>query len=295
MDNEEFLNTNSRFVAFMDVLGYYSLVSDTIPDTRKMHRLYSLFENLGEAVCKALQDDHERAVDALSFSDSYYFSSKDLPRLLSFLEQVFATAYGFQEWSYDKQPDNWVPFVRAGIVEGWAVSFRDATLNRLPQPECFRNPVGPAVAESYKLTEDRGKLPGMRCFLERDLLSRCSPTYIADPPHYQIVSGESKLRLLDVPANDLRQCDLQLVEVAWPCRVIASNNCSFHNPLAKCKAQFDVGTRDEKERKRRENHFIGTVDLFRRSVGICGDRHAVTVWDHHSGDLISAHEAGAGG
>ncbi len=291
VDNEEFLSRNTRFVAFMDVLGYRNIVSDDIPDIRKAHRLHSIFENVGGAVLKTLRDDeHDAAVgavEAVHFSDSYYFSSKDLPRLLSFVERVFANTYLYQSPSYHKDQDNWIPFVRSGIVEGWAVSFRDPTLNKVPQPEVFRNPVGPAVAEAHLLTEklltEKQGISGMRCFLKRDLLSRCSSTQVANPPHYKIASGERELRLLDVPAGDVGKTGLNLVELAWPCAVIADGNCSFLNPLAKCKEQFYVGS--EEKQGRREQHYNATVDLFERSVAICGDDPAVTAWDRGRGDL----------
>lgn len=287
MDNEEFLSRFNRFVGFIDVLGYRNIVLDGIPDSRKFDRLYSIFENLGVAVDVALRDNRHvgtaGAVEAVHFSDSYYFSAKDLPRLLSFLESIFATTYGFQSSSYDREQDNWIPFIRSGIVEGWTVSFRDPTLNKLPQPDMFRNPVGPAVAKSYILTEEQGKLPGMRCFLARDLLSRCSPTQVANPPHCQVMSGERELRFLDVPADDVSLSGLDLVELAWPCRVISGDNCSFLDPLVKCKEQFRLGAKEKQNR--RDKHYNATVDLFERSVAICGDRHAVIVWNRSKGDL----------
>lgn len=252
MDNGEFLSKNTRFVAYMDVVGYCSIVEEDIVDIRKAHRLYSIFENVGMAILIALREDMldgtEGVVEAVHFSDCYYLSSKNLPRLLSFLERVFATTYGFQSMRYDRSRDDWIPFIRSGIVEGWAVSFRDPTLNQLPQPDVFRNPVGPAVAESYLLTEERAKLPGMRCFLERTLLSQCSPAQLADPPHCRVTSGERTLRFLDVPADDVSEAGLDLVELAWPCAVISSDNCSFLSPLVKCKEQFYVGAKEKQGR-----------------------------------------------
>ncbi len=284
MDNEEFLSRNRRFVAYMDVLGYCSIASDTILDQRKAVRFHSLFQALGIAVTQALRDCSDpEPVKAICFSDSFYFSGKDLPGLLSFLEQVFTGAYAFQGSSYDKDSDDWVPFVRSAVVQGWAVYFRDPTLPTLPEPEVFRNPVGPAVVEVYNLAEKRIKLPGMRCFMERGLLNQCSPTWVDTPPHYKITSGERELRLLDVPITpNLKEQNLELVELAWPCRVISSDP-SFFSPLDKCKSQFSVGTNDEKSQ--RVKHYNATVELFRQSVLIGDDRNAPIMWDRMSGDL----------
>lgn len=283
-DIDGLLAKSNRFVAFLDVLGYKSVLSEPIQEDRRFRLLYSLCENLGVAVETALSDSiHAGAVDAVSFSDSYYFSGKDLSRLLHFLEHVFQNAYAFQSSTYDREPDSWIPFIRAGVVEGWAVSFRDATLTKLPRREVFRNPVGPAVAAAYQLTEKRGKLPGMRCFLESTLLDRCSPTKVAEPPHYRVTADGWEMRLLDVPVSDLHKPDLRLVELAWPCRVIAADNCGFLDPIIKSREQFSFG--EEPDQQRRDEHYNATIDLFRRSVDVCDDSHVRLMWNRLSGDL----------
>jgi hypothetical protein len=285
-DNERALIENSRrYVAFLDVLGYGSLVRENATtDIQKLRRLSSMFEALGNAVDVAM-DDNGDEVESISFSDSYYFACKNLVTLLEFLQQVFADAYTYQ-MSYCGDPDGWIPFFRAGVVSGWAVSFRDITLRKLEERSAFRNPVGPAVADAYELTEKRGGLSGWRCFLEESLLEGLSPTWVRAPPHGVIESNGSKLLLLRVPATHAKKPGAPLVEIAWPLRVIQSDNCTFLSPLLTCRHQFpetDVNTHYKATVRRflgskgdvgSIKHYTATVDLFRKCVEISGDSNA---------------------
>lgn len=274
------LDRNRRYVAFIDVLGYRSIVSSTLPEASKFARLHSLFEALGVAVETSSADCNRNLspaapeyIHGVGFSDSFYFAVQDLPALLRFLESLFAVTYGFQQHTYDKETGSWVPFIRAGVAYGWVVNFRDVTMTPLPDFAIFRNPIGPAVAEAYVLTERTGRLPGMRCFMSRSLLEGAEAKQVANPKHYQIETPLRKLRLLDVPPGDSAIKNLDLLEVAWPCRVIDSDNCSFHEPLSAVRYQF--GGEDAFK------HYNGTVELFERSIAICEDSVAKQVWDEH--------------
>ena len=240
------------------------------------------FETFGVAFFEAITDfnqnlttDDPRRVRGISFSDSLYLSAKNLPSLLRFLESVFAQTYLFQQNTYCTDGDNWIPFIRAGVVQGWVVNFRDFSMCPLADRSEFRNPVGPAVAHAYLLTEIRGKLPGMRCYLERKLLDSTSATRHERPGHYRLVVDSWTLYLLDVPQGDASESTLDLVEVAWPCHVIASDNCSFYKPIMAARRQF--------EDSRAIKQYNGTVKLIDRSVPLASDSVAQRAWSEHAG------------
>ncbi len=290
---EALIRNSERYIAFLDILGYRNLVcSNETTAIQKLSRLYSIFEALGNAVEIAMGDIGE--VEGISFSDSYYFASKNLVVILELLQQVFADAYTYQT-TYRDDRDCWIPFFRAGIVKGWAVSFRDTTIRKLGDQVAFRNPVGPAVADAYELTEERGGLPGLRCFLEESLLDKLSPTWVETPPHFVVEANGSKLYLLRVPKGHAKKPGAPLVEMAWPLRVIQGDNCTFLNPLLACRRQFGEEktirrscTAAAKQlcfRKRdlgAMKHYTATVALFRKCVDISGDRNARRVLEASS-------------
>lgn len=270
------------YVAFVDVLGYKNIVKSSLPDERKFKRLYSLFETFGVAFFQAINEfnnglttDDARRVRGISFSDSLYLSAKNLASLLCCLENIFATTYLFQENTYGSDCDNWIPFIRAGVVQGWVVNFRDVSMCPLPNRSEFRNPVGPAVADAYLLTEETGKLPGMRCYMERKLLDGSGAIHHEHPSHYHLTVDSKKLRLLDVPVGDAAISTLDLVELAWPCHVIASNNCSFYKPIVAVRRQF--------EQPAAVKHYNGTIKLIERSVSLAPDSVAQQAWAEHAG------------
>jgi hypothetical protein len=230
----QLLAKSSRFVAFVDVLGYGSIVTGDLSDESKFKRLHSLFEAFGVAFFTAVGDFNQDLtpadpayVHAVSFSDSLYLSCRELPSLLLFLEGLFSITYGFQEHTYRTDPDNWTPFIRAGIVFGWAVNFRDVSMRPLPDRSEFRNPVGPAVADAYPLTEKTGRLRGMRCYLRRSLVEAAGAKRINDPAHFELATPSGTLRFLDVPLGDAACRTLDLVELAWPIRAINADNVRF--------------------------------------------------------------------
>lgn len=280
IDIQRMLDRNRRYVAFIDVLGYGSIVSSMLPEPSKFARLHSLFEALGVAVETSLADCNRgrsaaapEYIHGVAFSDSFYFAARNLPALLRFLELAFATAYGFQQHTYEQDADSWVPFIRAGIAHGWVVSFRDVTMKPLPDFGEFRNPVGPAVAGAYLLTECTGRLPGMRCFFERSLLEGVDVKPVAIPKHYWIETPYGTIQLLDVPPADSKAKELELIEVAWPCGLIRGDNCSFYKPLEAVRRQFEGGNAVK--------HYNATIELFERSVAICEDKVAKQIWDEH--------------
>jgi hypothetical protein len=269
-----------RYVAFIDVLGYKRISCSSLPDERKFKILYSLFETFGEAVLttrdnlnRDLGTSNPNYVHVVEFSDSLYLSAQELPALLLFLESIFATTYLFQQITYEEHSDNWVPFIRSGIVHGWVVNFRDTSMNQSHGTELFRNPVGPAVADAYVLTECTGRLSGMRCFMERKLLEGIATW---QGTHYQIETalGPVPLRLLRVSRGESK---LDLVELAWPCHVIASDNFSFWKLLQAVRRQFEG---DDAMK-----HYHGTVELFERTVEIAKDSIAKQAWCKHNGLL----------
>jgi len=279
---KQLLAKSSRFVAFVDVLGYRSIVTGDLSDESKFKRLHSLFEGFGVAFFTAVADFNQDLtpadptyVDTVSFSDSLYLSCKELPSLLLFLEGLFSVTYGFQEHTYRTDPDNWTPFIRAGIVFGWTVNFRDVSMRPMPDRSEFRNPVGPAVADAYTFTEKTGRLRGMRCYLRRSLVEAAGAKRINDPAHFELATPSRTLRLLEVPAGDACDKTLDLVELAWPIHAINGGNVSFYKPLIDARGQC---TRSEAVK-----HYNGTVDLFERSIQVVSDRVAKQIWTDKAG------------
>ncbi len=262
-DWNDVLAQNKRFVAFVDILGYRSIVTDKgTSDESKAKRLYSAFENVGTAVLNTINDWKQpnpvmpgasATISAISFSDCFYFSSDKLGDLVAFVAHVFANTYGYYAKVYDDDPDCWVPYLRGAVADGWCLNFLDVSLlAKLKQSDGFRNPVGPAIVDAYSLSEVDPKLPGMRIVLSPSCAEALAGTEQQQPIRHRPVKWPSTS--LNPQADGTIACDTlnlfpvekqehslqtELWEVDWFTNVIGGNNVDCVDLLGKTHLQFE--------------------------------------------------------
>src|SRR5579863_8447696 len=162
-----------RFVGFADVLGYKAIVTDSqYTDALRFHYLHSVFLALAEGA-RAVVNDLEgiATVQAAQFSDSFFFSSSSAVAIVSAMSQFFTNVFTIYDDTIDTD-NEWLPYLRGGIVYDWMFEGLDITLPALQnQQHAFRNPIGPAVAKAYLLSEETG-IEGMRLVVTKAVRDR---------------------------------------------------------------------------------------------------------------------------
>lgn len=153
---------DTRTFAFVDVLGYGSVVSGTLfTDVERIRHIVALWESLHTSVVTAKQ--LYPYVDTVLFSDSLYIAHVDPLVVAGFVGSLYADVATY----YSGSPSEWMPWLRAGIAMGWAIDVRDPTVPfSAPDPTaCYRNPVGPGPTRAYYLAEKTG-LKGARILVD---------------------------------------------------------------------------------------------------------------------------------
>lgn len=267
------MELDSKFVAYVDVLGYKSIIEDSASDVETLAKFKSSFECLIYATQEALADDpgydcpwRRGLFRSIAFSDSLFIWTTDLIALLSLMQHLYASVYLWLQRVYNDMPYNWIPFIKGGIAAGWVQPFLDPTVkNTSNKVSVYRNPVGPGIHHVHQLVEKRACLSGMRCCLERMHLEGLDVTEILNPNHYTMTRGNDIIHLVNVPKTDQKDQSLDLVEIAWPSVVIRTDNCGFWEPLISAQRQFSPSAL---------RHYSTTKELFRRSVPLEGNEEA---------------------
>ena len=158
-----------KYLGYIDVLGYKEFVNNSINEKQQFSRLYSVYESLLVEFQNS-RIEYINQIQVNSFSDSFFLCSNDFIELCLWIKSLYKTAYLFQSESYEPRND-WIPFLRAGIVHDYVAFFRDASLmGRMTNfKEEFVNPVGQGVIRAYQLAEESG-LSGMRIFVKKDIM-----------------------------------------------------------------------------------------------------------------------------
>lgn len=256
----------SRFVGFVDVLGYKAIVRDApFTDPHRFHYLHSIFSALAVAAHDIAHDfSSEIAVRAVQFSDCFYFSSDSAVTLVSAIAQFFANVFTIYDHTFTApmRPEEtlfaeWLPFLRGGIVHGWMFEGYDITLPELQYTrDSFRNPIGPAVANAYVLSEATD-LEGMRIATTREVRDRFAEELPRIPRH-------SHLGILNAPLTPIflkNHPDFgEIHEIPWfESRLMADNTVGTFDTLITAERQFVPAVM---------RHFRGTWDAILRSPSL---------------------------
>lgn len=255
-----------RFVAFVDVLGYKAIVRGAaFNDTQRFHYLHSVFSSLAVAAHDIAHDfSQEIAVRAVQFSDSFYFSSESAITLVTAIAHYFANVLTFYDHAFSTpRPEGattfpeWLPFLRGGIVHGWMFEGHDITLPQLQNPaDSFRNPIGPAVASAYLLSE-KTDLEGMRLATTRAVRDR----FLEELPSIRSGSQIAQLAPPLLPLFLKTHADFgEIFEVPWfEARLLTDNTIGTFDTLVTAQRQFAPAVM---------KHFRGTWDAVLRTPSL---------------------------
>ncbi|WP_126247812.1 hypothetical protein [Chitinophaga rhizosphaerae] len=160
----------TRYCAFIDVLGYKVIVTDDKTTLeQKARTLQSIYENLATQFIWGighLNTQYEDKVYVRSFSDCFYLDCASIEPLLVAVGQIFTSTFNF--YSNFKPEEETTPFLRCGIVKDWVIKFKD--IGSMVNGTNELNPVGLAVARAY-LTSEKSKLSGMRVIVSPEVIN----------------------------------------------------------------------------------------------------------------------------
>ena len=273
VDWDDVVARNQKYVAFVDVLGYGSIVDDrAIAEASKAKRLYHIFENIGQAFMTAMTDWNtgqvlgaSAKIEAVSFSDCFYFTCPVLGDLVAFVAYLFSENFGYFEGVYEDDVDCWTPFLRGAVAEGWCLNFLDVSLSgKLAGQGDFRNPVGPAIAKAYRLSEKNPKLPGMGIVLDPACEAKLVGEQQEKPIRHRVVKWPSSAAYREaggsIPCDTVNLLPVHrkycvdggsFWEVDWFSGVIRGRHSSCVGFLDKTHRQFEDATK----------HYLRTVEL----------------------------------
>lgn len=265
-----------RFVGFADVLGYKTIVLDQqYSEAQRHHYLHSVFTALAKGAQDVVNDLASVAqVKAVQFSDCFYFSSPSAVAIVCAMSNFFASVFTIYDHTIETH-DDWLPFLRGGIVFDWMFEGFDITLPSLQNPQnAFRNPIGPAVAKAYLLSEETG-IEGMRLVATKDVRDRFEAELPAVP-----LDG-----LLSVWGGPLHPVFLknhadcgEIFEVPWfESRLQTDNTVGAFDVLRSAERQFN---------DRSMKHYRGTWDGILRTPGVQSNPMLRNVAAHIRSDTV---------
>jgi hypothetical protein len=261
-----------RFVGFADVLGYKAIVlGEQYTNVQRFQYLHSVFTALAQGAQDVVNDLAGVAtVQAVQFSDSFYFSSSSAVAIVAAMSNFFANVFTIYDHTIDTH-NEWLPFLRGGIAYDWMFEGLDITLPDLKdQRDAFRNPIGPAVAKAYLLSEETG-LEGMRLVSTKEVRD----SFVAEIP---TVAAGSTLALWGGPLQPLflkNSAEFgEIFEIPWfESRLLTDNTLGTFDVLRSAERQFN---------DRSMKHYRGTWDAILRTPGIQDNltlkRLATEVW-----------------
>jgi hypothetical protein len=234
-----------RFCGFVDVLGYKAIVRDApFTDAQRFHYLHSIFSSLAVSAYDIAHDFAGAiTVRAVQFSDCFYFSSESAVTLVAALANFFANVFTFYDHTFNEPapaggfPD-WLPFLRGGIVHDWMLEGLNITLPELHDPaDRFCNPIGPAVANAYLLSEATD-LEGMRLATTQFVRDRFVEEMPDIPPYPQGQLGLVAAKLTPIFMKQHKDYG-DIYEVPWfESRLMTDNTLGTFNTLIAAERQF---------------------------------------------------------
>ncbi len=158
-----------NYCAFIDVLGYGSLVKDSkLSIDQKVNILNSIYSNIAAQVSIIVNEINGHRYDKIfirSFSDCFYLECLRPEPIIVACCRIFDWTFGFYRSFSLKQERT--PLLRGGIVKDWTVRFKD--IGSVANNTEELNPVGLGVARSY-WTSEKSKLSGMRLIVSPEVI-----------------------------------------------------------------------------------------------------------------------------
>lgn len=250
-----------RYVGFVDLLGYKSIaLGDTLSDPERYSYLISIFKNLAGCALGIPQSFPD--LRDVQFSDSFYFSSRSALTIVAAMAKFFGDVFGFYSEVFSEPPPDgqafreWLPFLRGAIVNGWMFEGFDITLPSLQNPtDSFRNPIGPAIAAAYVLSENSG-VEGMRLVVSRPTSEGFTRELQQAPPS---VARDVWSKLAPLPFEPESQRG-QMYEVPWfECCLSSGVTPRTFDHLIDAERQFGFESM---------KHYRGTWDSILRAPGM---------------------------
>jgi hypothetical protein len=233
------LKSEYKYCAFIDVLGYGSIVTTIDKSTeKKIEMLNSIFKNLQTTISTLLKllkekHDNKRELYVKSFSDSVFFQSDDSYTILFSLYNIFSTTFGYYtNFSYE---EHCTVLLRAGVVKDWTLKIMDIgslarnEIKKMPENEEFQNPIGLGVARAY-FTSEKSGLSGMRVLISPEVLEGLNLIPFTEVSfECYFIEGENllfsnkipndiqKVKIFFMPVRQNERGDIvNLYELCWP-------------------------------------------------------------------------------
>ncbi len=252
-----------RYCAFIDLLGYGSLVLDEVTTTQhKLKMLNSIYTSLATQFMLVINDvnkQYENKIYIRSFSDSFYLDCAAAEPLLVAVKTVYDYVFGF--YSNFLEIEERTPLLRCGIVKDWLIKFND--IGAMVSGTKELNPIGPAVARAYNTSEKSG-LSGMRVII--------SPEVLEDLNLLQVSITEFPCFCIEVSPYNIRMTyhfkhhginengqPINIYEMLWPITRLDSEPHDCIDTLTKIKTLYPTGCKAKR-------HFDQTVMLFIDSI-----------------------------
>jgi len=273
--------------AFIDVLGYSSIVTSTkLKTLKKLQILESIYRNLQDSISFAtikpiqkINSNHKLFLK--SFSDSVFIQSDNAYTVLFCIYRIFAIFFGhFANFTHEEHHR---ALLRAGIVIDWTHKILDiSSLTRHPfgimaENEDFQNLIGLGVARAY-YTSEESHLSGMRIIISPEVLQSFEliPVNEVSFECYYIQESNllidsdifedvSKTNLFILPIRKNERGDIvNLYELCWPSYKSSNDyDCdifTFIKEILLLESQYKI-----EEHKR---HLIKTAELIYKSFEI---------------------------
>ncbi|SHM51264.1 hypothetical protein SAMN05444266_108329 [Chitinophaga jiangningensis] len=234
----------TKYCAFIDVLGYKAIVMDTsTTDEQKVKILHSIYSNLAVQfvnVVNLVNETTDTKIYLRSFSDCFYLDCASIGPLLNAISSIFSSAFGYT--SKFTEEEEKTPLLRCGIVKDWIVKFKD--IGAIAMGRDTDNPVGKAVARAYE-TSELSRLSGMRIIISPEVIVDLEVShltipdfqcYIKDIPTYGI-DMRYYFRHIDTNEKD-EKCNLY--EMLWPYNRVNDHAPECIDILTKIKPTFPL-------------------------------------------------------
>lgn len=232
-----------KYCAFIDVLGYKSIVSDlTRTEEEKVKILMSIYENIAFHLRDTIIEINQvinNEIFIKSFSDCFYLESSNLLGLLYSIKQVFKKTFGL--YSNITDGSEYTPLIRGGIVKDWTVRFKD--LASFVNNQEGTNPVGLGVARAY-WTSEKSNLSGMRVIIspevtkDLNLVHYSRNNYDCLVQEYVYKNVPLYLFFDQIKENE-KGCEVDLLEMIWPEEAMSDCIYDFISQLEIIKSNFN--------------------------------------------------------
>lgn len=274
------IKEETKYCAFIDVLGYKNLVMDNSMDiSSKIGGLHSLYSNLATQFWLVINEVNANYTDKIfvrSFSDCFYLDCSAIEPLLVAVQSIFTYTFGF--YSHFSTAEEKTPLLRCGIVKDWLIKFKD--IGALATGKDELNVVGKAVARAYE-TSELSNLSGMRILLAPEVMEDLKVLHLTIPDFLCYVADIRTYKTMiryyfrKIPFNEKGDPSL-LHELLWPFSRVNDHAYECIDILKKLKPTFPP---------KAARHFIQTARLFH-------DTYLLSEWKHKDLTIFERDKAG---